>query len=107
MFDTEPNEANDPGGSLQHNNQHDDNLDSYLTEQEVRRAVFMQKSGKSPGKDELPSEIIKSAYELISPFLVNLYNKMFENGEYPAERGKGIIAPIFKKGYPNKAESYR
>ena len=32
---------------------------------------------------------------------------MLENGEYPAEWGKGIIAPIFKKGDPNKAENDR
>ena len=61
----------------------------------------------SPGMDNIPSEIIKASFSHISPFLLNLYNKMYSSGEYPRSWGESIIYPIFKKGDVNDAQSYR
>ena len=82
-------------------------LDTEITENELRDAVFHQKNGKSPGLDNLPSEIFKISYDIISPFLLKLYNRLFQNGEYPYSWGEGIICPIFKSGDVDKAENYR
>ena len=82
-------------------------LDCAFTEQELRRAVFSQKDNKSPGIDSISSEIIKTSYDFISPFLIQLYNRMFNTGEYPRSWGEGIITPIFKKGDVNDSSSYR
>ena len=60
-----------------------------------------------PGIDSIPSEIFKASYDLISPFLLSLYNRMYATGEYPRSWGDGIINPIFKKGDLNEAENYR
>ena len=75
----------------------DNELDFDFTEYELRRAVFAQKDNKSPGIDSISSEILKASYDVISPSLLYLYNRMFHNGEYPRSWGEGIIAPILKK----------
>ena len=87
--------------------QSNDELDSSFTETELRKVIFSLHNNKSPGLDSLTSEILKSAYDFISPFLLSLYNRMFNTGEYPRAWGEGIISPIFKKGDTNEASNYR
>ena len=58
-------------------------------------------------KDDIKSEIFKISFDLISPFLLKLYNRLFQNGEYPRSWGEGIIVPIFKGGDANMAQNYR
>ena len=36
-----------------------------------------------------------------------LFNKIFESGEYPESWGNGIIVPIFKGGNKNEQQNYR
>ena len=84
-----------------------ENLDVNFKETELRKAIFSLNNNKSPGIDSLTSEILKSAYDFISPFLLSLYNRMFNSGEYPRAWGEGIISPIFKKGDINDASNYR
>jgi hypothetical protein len=85
----------------------DDDLDDVITEQEVHRAVYKQNNGKACGPDEITAEIIKAAYHIISPFLVSLFNKLFDRSEYPENWGLGLIIPIFKGGDPHDAKNYR
>ena len=85
----------------------DDELNGNFTYEELRKAVFSQKNNKSPGTDNLPSEILKASFDHISNFLLSLYNKMFSTGEYPVSWGEGIITPIFKKGNIDDAGNYR
>ena len=75
-----------------------EDLDVNFTESELRKVIFSLNNNKSPGTDSLTSEILKSAYDFISPFLLSLYNRMFNSGEYPRAWGEGIVSPIFKKG---------
>ena len=74
------------------------------SEEEVRNAVFKQKINKAPGPDELPAEIIKVSYDYTSQYLVSIYNKLFENAEYPESWGLGFIIPIFKGGHSKAAK---
>ena len=85
----------------------DDELNANFTYDELHRAVYSQQNNKSPGTDNLSSEILKASFDHISPFLLNLYNKMFNTGEYPVSWGDGIITPIFKKGNIDDAGNYR
>ena len=78
-------------------------LDTQFTYTELRSAVFSQKNNKSPGVDNITSEIIKASYDLICPFLHKLYNHIYETGDYPRSWGDSIISPIFKKGDVNDA----
>ena len=84
-----------------------DELDMEFTESELHSALFSQNNNKSPGIDSITSEILKASYDFISPFLLYLYNRIFNTGQYPRAWGEGIIAPIFKKGDVNDASNYR
>ena len=104
---TEPNQNNesrtDPNVEANVNG----DFDIEFTMTELRSTVFSQNNNKTPGMDSIPSEIIKASFDLISPFLLNLYNKMYSTGEYPRSCGESIIQPIFKKGDANDPQNYR
>ena len=93
--------------SCKYRNAVGDELDFEFTESELRWAVFAQTHNKSPGIDSISSEIQKASYDVISPSLLYLYNRMFRNGECPRSWGGGIIPPIFKTGDVNDAGNYR
>ena len=93
----DPNLMNDTENNTEYRNAVDDELDFDFTESELQRAVFAQKDNKSPGIDSISSEILKASYDVISPSLFYLYNRMFRNGEYPRAWGDGIIAQFFLK----------
>ena len=82
-------------------------LDGEITETELKHAIFYQKNNKSSGTDHLCAELFKSSFNIISPFLLKLYNRLFANGEYPRLWGEGIIVPIFKGGNPDEPGNYR
>ena len=88
------NRENDP----QFRSLYDHDLDSPFTETEIRTAVFEQKNSKSSGTDNLISEVFKNSFDIISPFLLSLYNKLLDSGIFPESWGEGIIVPIFKGG---------
>ncbi|XP_060567678.1 uncharacterized protein LOC132726376 [Ruditapes philippinarum] len=85
----------------------DEDLDAEINECELREAIFSQNNNKSPGYDKLTCEIFKAAYDIMSPLLLKLYNRLFINSEYPKVWGEGIITPVFKKGDVNDAKNYR
>ncbi|XP_053381867.1 uncharacterized protein LOC128549312 [Mercenaria mercenaria] len=66
----------------------DETLDMDITETELHEAVYTQNNNKSPGTDNLPGEIFKSAYDIMSPFLLKLYNRLFNSSEYPISWGE-------------------
>jgi len=47
------------------------------------------------------------AKEFITPYLVTMFNYIFEKGIYPESWCNGIIVPIFKKGDRTCAINYR
>ena len=85
---------------------YDRELDSPFIENEIRKAVFEQKNSKSPGNDNLIAEVFKNSFDIISPFLLSLYNKLFSEGIFPQSWGEGILVPIFKGGNP-EAKNFR
>ena len=82
-------------------------MDCDISEQALRKAVFSQKNNKSAGTDDLCSELFKGSFDIVSQFLLKLYNRLFSNGEYPRLWGEGIIVPIFKGGNNDDPSSYR
>ena len=80
---------------------------SYLYDRsEIRNAVFSQNNSKSSGTDHIIAEVFKSAYDIIAPLLVRLYNSIFNEGIFPNSWGEGTIIPIFKEGNPD-AKNFR
>ena len=81
-------------------------MDTNFTADEIKKAVFSQTNSKSPGTDHLIAEVFKCTFEIISPFLIKLYNKLLNDGIYPEAWGEGIITPIFKGG-EHSAKNFR
>ena len=71
-------------------------FDFEISDAELKTAVFKQNNNKSTGTDRLCAELFKDAYDIISPLLLKLYNRLFLIGEYPRLWGEGIIIPILK-----------
>jgi len=51
--------------------------------------------------------MFKSAYNIISPLLLKLYNNVFSSGNYPSAWGEVIITPVLKGGSPDDCKNYR
>ena len=85
----------------------DPDLDLDISMEELKKAVFHQKNNKSYGLNNICTEVLKSSFVIISPFLLKLINQIFNSGEYPESWGRGIIVPIFKSGDANLAQNYR
>lgn len=54
----------------------DKDLDVQLTVEELKQAVFSQQNAKSPGRGNLIAELLENNLDIISPFLLGLYNKI-------------------------------
>ena len=68
-----------------------------ISKQEVVASIGKLKSGKSAGPDKIIGEMLKHANEVVTDFLVKLFNKIFDGGTFPREWSKSIIVPIHKK----------
>lgn len=45
--------------------------------------------------------------EVLLPFIIKLFNRLFTNGEFPKAWAKSIIVPIHKKGCIHSPNNYR
>jgi hypothetical protein len=82
-------------------------LDEEISLNEVKSAIHRLKSGKASGLDNISAESLKAAENIIAPFLVKLFNRLFETGVFPKEWSQSVIIPLFKKGDANNPENYR
>ena len=79
-----------------------------ITLEELKNALKSIKNNKSPGPDEIPIEVIKSAGHEMIEFLVKLLNTCYTTGTVPKDWNKSQICPIFKnKGDPHDCKNYR
>ena len=78
-----------------------------LNKKYAKRYLNRKKNGKATGPDEISAEILKYSYDVISPLLVSLFNKLFNNAEYPENCSLGNVIPIFKGGVSNNPKHYR
>ena len=86
----------------------DPDLDGEIMQQEVRSVISSLKTAKSPGLDNLIAEIFKATQDMLLPYIVRLFNKIFLTGEYPESWCTGVIVPIYKnKGDIDSPNSYR
>ena len=84
-----------------------DALDGPITQEEIARAIGHLKDNKSPGTDGILAEMLKNSLPQILPFLVVLFNRIFDSGEYPTAWTGAIIVPIHKSGDKNNPDNYR
>ena len=85
----------------------DDFLDCDISTDEVFHVVKLVKTGKSPGVDELPVELLKNKTALSA--LVRVFSVCYTNGKVPSLWSKGVISPIPKSSTsdPRDPLSYR
>jgi hypothetical protein len=79
----------------------------HITKAEVEDAIKKMKTGKAPGEDELPAELIKAMEEIGTDYLTRLFNISWKQGRTPDDWGKEIVCPIFKKGDKANCKNYR
>jgi hypothetical protein len=84
-----------------------DSLDQPITAGEILKCIHSLKRNKAPGLDGIPGEFFIDCSELIVPYLVHIFNYIFDSGEYPEIWSKGVIVPIPKKGDKANAGNYR
>lgn len=106
LYGTE-NLNNDTNDDILHGIIHDEDLDRNINITELRSAVFQQNNNKSSGIDTLIAEVYKHSFDVIAPFLLPLFNRLIQTGEYPKSWGTGIIVPIYKSGDVNNVQNDR
>ena len=73
-------------------------LDEKITVEEVINGISELSNGKSPGEDGILNEMLKSAREVLVPYLVILFNKILDSGQYPERWSDAVLFPLHKKG---------
>jgi hypothetical protein len=84
-----------------------DELDAPFTNEVILAEIRRIKRDRAPGYDNLVNELFISCSDILTPILVELFNKILDSGMYPAEWSTGIVIPIFKKGNKEDAGNYR
>ena len=68
------------------------------SKEELDKAMNLLKRNKSPGTDNITSEILKDGGEAVREWLLRICQLMWQTEATPAEWGKGIILPLPQKG---------
>jgi hypothetical protein len=74
---------------------------------EVEIAIRMLKSYKSPGTDQIPTELIKAGSETLCFQIHKLICSMWNKEELPQQWKESIIIPTHKKGDETDCNNYR
>ena len=78
-----------------------------ITESEVINSIIKLKPNKSPGYDEITSELLKLSIPYTSLILQHIFNSSFENGNFPSRMKIAKVIPIHKKGSHADVNNYR
>ncbi|KAF0711453.1 ribosome biogenesis protein TSR3 isoform X1, partial [Aphis craccivora] len=65
------------------------------------------KNNKTPGEDGIQGEILKNMDELAINRIHDIIENLWSEEQLPKDWGTALICPIFKKGDPQKCNSYR
>lgn len=71
-----------------------DNLDSPITEAEVRIAIKCMKTGKSPGVDGFPAENYQKYIDILCQILTDVFQEALQYGMLPEGFNEAIISLI-------------
>ncbi|KAJ0179056.1 hypothetical protein K1T71_005831 [Dendrolimus kikuchii] len=86
----------------------EDNMEEVAspTFDEVKKAIMRLKNNKTPGIDDLPSELWKYSGRVVQLKLYELLKTIWKVERQPLEWNTGIISPIHKKGCKKKCNNY-
>lgn len=79
-----------------------------VTKEMTWRAIKSMKNGRAAGPEGIPAELLKNGTEKLNSFLVELFNRLLNNGDpIPTIWKEGWITPIHKKGKRDECSNYR
>ena len=78
----------------------------HITPETVFNKLVKLKSGKSPGPDGWPTQLIKQMAEYICVPLSILFNKSLDSGVLPEEWKSAHVTLVHKKGARNLVTNY-
>jgi len=84
-----------------------DYLHAFITLDEVEKALKLTKNVRTPGLDNINSELYKYAPDEFKLRLLQFLNNVFRENFIPFEGRNAVITPIFKKGYRREPKNYR
>lgn len=82
-------------------------LDCPFSVEEICKTISMLNRHKSADITNNVADFFIDSKNFIAPYLVQLFNHIYDTGEYPESWTKGIIVPIFKKGDRTDPSNYR
>ena len=85
----------------------DSSLNAPFDPSEIQSAIRCLKTRKSPGVDDICSEMLTCSAGLILPCLSKIFNEIFSKGVYPSSWSESIVVPIHKRGSIHEANNYR
>ena len=74
---------------------------------EISQEITRLKVKKSTNYDEIPSFFLKTAANVIAPYLALLIDFMFTNGVFPDSLKIAKVVPIYKSGLKSQVQNYR
>ena len=75
---------------------------------ELENSLKQLKEGKSAGEDEIENSMLKNLPPITKQYLLDLYNKMWNENSFPNDWKSSIILPILKPGKePTNPKNYR
>lgn len=78
-----------------------------ITKNEIRTTLAQMKNNKSPGEDQITTEMLKLGGNIIEEALKTLLNKCLYEGKIPKEWYNSEVILLFKKGDRTNIENYR
>lgn len=78
-----------------------------ITTEEIKNALKKMKNKKSPGADQITTEVLRAGGESMVEMLKKIFNKIMEQVKTPTDFSKMIVTPVFKKGDKLLRENYR
>ena len=82
-------------------------LDSRISEAEVRECMKKLKQRKACGSDSLLNEFFLEAGDILLSHITELFNALLDSGCFPDTWTEGIIVSLFKKCGENDANNFR
>ena len=88
-------------------NEHFQELNDNISNEEVQRVVNKLKGGKANGSNGIPAEFLKINSNLLNDYLRQIFNTIFDSGQYPSIWSQSLIFPLHKKGCISDVNNFR
>ena len=82
-------------------------LNAQFTFDEIKTMLNKLKSRRAAGIDKIIGELLKNLDDDTVIILINIFNNIFDSGEFPEEWALGIIVILFKGGERDDLNNYR